>query len=48
MRWTLKPKPAPQKIADFAEKLGVDLAISELLIQRGIDTHSKWKSAITQ
>ena len=44
MRWTLKPKPAPQKIADFAEKLGVDLAISELLIQRGIDTFQAAKT----
>ena len=44
MRWTLKPKPAPQKIAEFAEKLGVDLAISELLIQRGIDTFQAAKT----
>ena len=44
MRWTLKPKPASQKIADFAEKLGVDLAISELLIQRGIDTFQAAKT----
>jgi single-stranded-DNA-specific exonuclease len=44
MRWTLKPKPAPQKIADFAEKLGVDLAISELLILRGIDTFQAAKT----
>ena len=44
MRWTLKPKPTPQKIADFAEKLGVDLAISELLIQRGIDTFQAAKT----
>ena len=44
MRWTLKPKPAPQKIADFAKELGVDLAISELLIQRGIDTFQAAKT----
>ena len=44
MRWTLKPKPTPQKIADFAEELGVDLAISELLIQRGIDTFQAAKT----
>ena len=44
MRWTLKPKPASQKIADFAKELGVDLAISELLIQRGIDTFQAAKT----
>ena len=38
MRWTLKPKPDTEKIANFAAELGVDLAISELLLQRGIDT----------
>ena len=44
MRWTLKPKPTSQKIADFAKELGVDLAISELLIQRGIDTFQAAKT----
>ncbi len=38
MRWTLKPKPDTEKIANFAAELGVDLAISELLLQRGVDT----------
>ena len=44
MRWTLKPKPSTQKIADLAAELGVDLAISELLLQRGIDTFQAAKT----
>ena len=44
MRWTLKPKPDSQKIADFSAELGVDLAISELLLQRGIDTFQAAKT----
>ena len=44
MRWTLKPKPDSQKIADFSAELGVDLAISELLLQRGIHTFQAAKT----
>ena len=44
MRWTLKPKPDSQKIADFSAELGVDLVISELLLQRGIDTFQAAKT----
>ena len=44
MRWTLKPKPDSQKIADFSAELGVDLAVSELLLQRGIDTFQAAKT----
>lgn len=44
MRWTLNPKPDSQKIADFSAELGVDLAISELLLQRGIDTFQAAKT----
>ena len=44
MRWTLKPKPDTQKIADLAAELGVDLAISELLLQRGIETFQAAKT----
>ena len=44
MRWTLKPKPEPKKIADLASKLGVDKAISELLLQRGIENFEDAKT----
>ena len=44
MRWTLKPKPDPKKIADLASKLGVDRAISELLLQRGIENFEDAKT----
>ena len=44
MRWTLKPKPDSQKVAEFSAELGVDLAISELLLQRGIDTFQAAKT----
>ena len=48
MRWTLKPKPDTEKIANFAAELGVDLAISELLLQRGIDTFQTAKIFLGQ
>ncbi|WP_114492353.1 single-stranded-DNA-specific exonuclease RecJ [Candidatus Ulvibacter alkanivorans] len=38
MRWTLKPKPDPKKIATLSEALGVDTTIASLLLQRGIET----------
>ena len=44
MRWTLKPKPDSKKIADLASKLGVDKAISELLLQRGIENFEDAKT----
>ena len=44
MRWTLKPKPDTKKIADLASKLGVDRAISELLLQRGIENFEDAKT----
>ena len=44
MRWILKQKPNTQRIADFAIELGVDLSISELLLQRGIDTFQAAKT----
>ena len=37
MRWTLKPKPDSKQIANLATELGVDKAIAELLLQRGIE-----------
>jgi single-stranded-DNA-specific exonuclease len=44
MRWTLKPKPEPKKIANLATELGVDKAISELLLQRGIESFEAAKT----
>lgn len=37
MRWTLKPKLDSKQIANLATELGVDKAIAELLLQRGIE-----------
>ena len=37
MRWTLKPKPSPEKVELLANQLNVDELISTLLIQRGIE-----------
>jgi len=44
MRWTLKPKPDSNKVAELAAELGVDLVISELLLQRGIETFEAAKT----
>jgi len=44
MRWTLKPKPDPEKVANLAQSLGVTSSISSLLIQREIDTYEKAKN----
>ena len=44
MRWTLKPKPDVNKIANLATQLGVDVAISELLLQRGIESFEDAKT----
>lgn len=38
MRWTLKPKPDPEKIRLLSKALNVDGIIASLLIQRGIET----------
>lgn len=38
MRWTLKPKPDPEKIRSLSTALNVDSIIASLLIQRGIET----------
>jgi len=37
MRWTLKPKPDSKQTVNLATELGVDKAIAELLLQRGIE-----------
>ncbi|MEM0543852.1 single-stranded-DNA-specific exonuclease RecJ [Flavobacterium sp. j3] len=38
MRWTLKPKPSPEKVNALASQLKVDELIATLLVQRGIET----------
>ena len=38
MRWTLKPKPASEKVKALATELKVDELIATLLVQRGIET----------
>jgi single-stranded-DNA-specific exonuclease len=43
MRWTIYPKPDPQKTVDLAEALGVDTIIASLLLQRGIETFDEAK-----
>ena len=44
MRWTLKPKPDAKKTVELATQLGVDVAIAELLLQRGIESFEDAKS----
>ena len=44
MRWTLKPKPEQKKLANLATELGVDKAIAELLLQRGIENFKDAKT----
>ena len=44
MRWTIKPKPAPEQVRQLAQELNVDPLIATLLIQRGIATFDKAKS----
>jgi single-stranded-DNA-specific exonuclease len=36
MRWTIKPKPAEEKIKDLAQALNVEDFVATLLLQRGI------------
>lgn len=38
MRWTLKPKPDPEKIRSLSKALNVDSTIASLLIQRKVET----------
>ncbi len=39
MRWTLKPKPDPNKVTLLTKELGVDETTASLLVQRGIETY---------
>ncbi|WP_248724471.1 single-stranded-DNA-specific exonuclease RecJ [Seonamhaeicola sp. ML3] len=43
MRWTLKPKPEPSKVAHLQEALQVSETIATLLVQRGIETFEEAK-----
>src|SRR5690554_4199218 len=44
MRWTLKPKPDPQKVESLSRILNVDSIIASLLVQRGIETFEEAKA----
>jgi single-stranded-DNA-specific exonuclease len=37
MRWTLKPKPDPEKVSELSKALQVEPIVAVLLLQRGID-----------
>ncbi|MEY2629594.1 MAG: Single-stranded-DNA-specific exonuclease RecJ [Bacteroidota bacterium] len=39
MRWTLQPKPSPEKVKTLAAELNVAELIAMLLVQRGIETY---------
>nr|WP_294934119.1 single-stranded-DNA-specific exonuclease RecJ [uncultured Flavobacterium sp.] len=41
MRWTLKPSPNPEKVAQLAAALNVDELTAKLLVQRGIETYEE-------
>ena len=43
MRWTLKPKPSPDKVLKLSIELSVDENIASLLLQRGIKTYPEAK-----
>lgn len=44
MRWTLKPKPQPDKIKTLQQALDIDANIATLLLQRGIETFEQAKT----
>lgn len=44
MRWTLKPKPLPEKIKALQQALDIDANIATLLVQRGIETFDEAKA----
>ena len=44
MRWTIKPKPAQDKIQHLAEALNVEEFVATLLVQRGIATFEDAKA----
>jgi len=44
MRWTIKPKPDPNKIEALQQALQVDAVIATLLLQRGVETYEDAKA----
>ncbi len=44
MRWTLKPKPDPEKLKSLQEALKVDEIVAALLLSRGIETYEDAKT----
>ena len=44
MRWTIKPKPDPSKVARLSKELAIDSTTSFLLAQRGIETFEEAKN----
>ena len=44
MRWTIKPKPAEEKIQHLAQALNVEDFVASLLVQRGIETFDEAKA----
>jgi single-stranded-DNA-specific exonuclease len=44
MRWTIKPKPAEEKIKNLAQALNVEGFVATLLVQRGIDNFEDAKN----
>ena len=44
MRWTIKPKPDPNKVARLSKELGVDPTTAFLLLQREIETFEDAKN----
>jgi single-stranded-DNA-specific exonuclease len=41
MRWTLKPKPSPEKVKNLVDELKIDELIATLLVQRGVETYEQ-------
>ena len=39
MRWTIKPKPDPDRVQTLMQALNVDEIVASLLVQRGIETY---------
>nr|WP_299170811.1 single-stranded-DNA-specific exonuclease RecJ [uncultured Allomuricauda sp.] len=44
MRWTIKPKPAPENIERLSAELKVDSTVVQLLLQRGITAYEEAKN----
>ncbi len=44
MRWTLKPKPSPEKVLQLVTELSVEPHIATLLVQREIETYKEAKA----